>query len=311
MTAILSTNRIKTDKAGAWAVTAGSAIWGLFWIPLRYLEQAGIPGLSAVALVLAAAMIPALLVTIYKGELAELVTLNGWLVGFALSTATVLYFTAVLYTDVVRAIFLFYLLPLWTTLSARILYGEPIRREQILVISAALLGVWLLLGGGFSFPIPNNVGDWCAIAAGFCWGLSLSLLRSKQDTPPFASATATLFAGMVLSSVCALMLQSWLTTDTTTESLREPVDLMKTVPLAAVFGAAVLFPSMLGQIWGARRIPAPTAALLTMTEILVATVSAAWLIGTELAPISLLGGVVIIVAVFIDLATKRKQIMNL
>ena len=231
--------------------------------------------------------------------------------GFALSTATVLYFTAVLYTDVVRAIFLFYLLPLWTTLSARILYGEPIRREQILVISAALLGLWLLLGGGFSFPIPNNVGDWCAIAAGFCWGLSLSLLRSKQDTPPFASATATLFAGMVLSSVCALMLQSWLTTDTTTESLREPVDLMKTVPLAAVFGAAVLFPSMLGQIWGARRIPAPTAALLTMTEILVATVWAAWLIGTDLAPISLLGGVVIIVAVFIDLAAKRKQIMNL
>ena len=311
MTAILSTNRIKTDKAGAWAVTAGSAIWGLFWIPLRYLEQAGIPGLWAVALVLAAAMIPALLVTIYKGELAELATLNGWLVGFALSTATVLYFTAVLYTDVVRAIFLFYLLPLWTTLSARILYGEPIRREQILVISAALLGLWLLLGGGFSFPIPNNVGDWCAIAAGFCWGLSLSLLRSKQDTPPFASATATLFAGMVLSSVCALMLQSWLTTDTTTESLREPVDLMKTVPLAAVFGAAVLFPSMLGQIWGARRIPAPTAALLTMTEILVATVWAAWLIGTDLAPISLLGGVVIIVAVFIDLAAKRKQIMNL
>jgi drug/metabolite transporter (DMT)-like permease len=63
---------------------------------------------------------------------------------------------------------------------------------------------------------------------------------------------------------------------------------------------------MLGQIWGARRIPAPTAALLTMTEILVATASAGILIGTELPPIAMLGGVIIITAVCIDLAVKRQ-----
>ena len=309
MTANLFTNYTKTDKAGAYAVAAGSAIWGLFWIPLRYLEQAGISGLWSVALVLAAALIPALALTIWKDELKELTTLNGWLVGFALSLATVLYFTAVLYTDVIRAIFLFYLLPLWTTLSARILYGELIRRAQLLVISAALLGVWLLLGGGYSFPIPKNPGDWCAIAAGFCWGFSLSLLRSKEDTPAFSSTTATIFSGLALSSVSALILQFWGSAEATPVSFPEPVDLMRTVPLAVVFGAAVLFPSMLGQIWGARRIPAPTAALLTMTEILVATASAGWLIGTELEPISLLGGAIIILAVCIDLATKRKQLV--
>lgn len=312
MSTRISTTFSKVDASGAWAVVAGSAVWGLFWIPLRYLEQAGIPGLWAVALFLAAALIPAILVTGWTGELRELASTQGWPIGIALGLATVLYFTAVLYTDVIRAIFLFYLLPLWTTLSARIVYGEQIRREQVWVIGAAVLGVWLLLGGGFAFPIPENVGDWCAIASGFCWGVSLSLLRGKQDTPAFAGTAATIFSGFVLASLCAVVLQIGLggsaATGPADEILQAPIDFIKTVPLAAAFGAAVLFPSMLGQIWGARRIPAPTAALLTMTEIIVATTSAGWLVGTDLTPISLLGGGIIIVAVCIDLTTKRNQI---
>ena len=51
MTNTVPTAYTNTDKPGAWAVTVGSAIWGLFWIPLRYLEDAGIPGVWAVALV--------------------------------------------------------------------------------------------------------------------------------------------------------------------------------------------------------------------------------------------------------------------
>lgn len=293
----------KSRSAGAWAVTAGAAIWGLFWIPLRYLENAGIPGLWAIALVLLAALIPSILLTVKTGELAELTTVNGWLIGAALSLSTVLYFAAVLYTDVIRAIFLFYLLPMWTTLSARVLYGEPIRSSQLAIILAALFGVWLLLGGGMSIPLPNNVGDWCAIGAGFCWGVSLSLLRGREETPPFSSTSAVLFAGAVLASLCALTLGIELPDIAHVKT--GALSLTALAGLILGFGALMFFPSLLGQIWGARKIPAPTAALLTMTEILVATASAGWLIGTELTAISLLGGLVIIGAVCIDLILKR------
>ena len=64
---------------------------------------------------------------------------------------------------------------------------------------------------------------------------------------------------------------------------------------------------MFGQIWGARRIPAPTAALLTMSEILVATLSAWLLVGTDLEPLSWLGGAIIVGAVCIDLYIQRNQ----
>jgi drug/metabolite transporter (DMT)-like permease len=58
---------------------------------------------------------------------------------------------------------------------------------------------------------------------------------------------------------------------------------------------------MIGQLWGARLVPATRAALLTMTEIVVATGSAALLIGTSLTSVSIIGGLVIVAAVVIDL----------
>ncbi len=73
------------------------------------------------------------------------------------------------------------------------------------------------------------------------------------------------------------------------------------------FGAAILLPSMMVQIWGAGILPAPTAALLTMTEIIVATISAYILIGTELKGSSALGALVILIAVLADILIKRRN----
>ncbi len=297
----------RTDKAGAIAVAAGSAIWGLFWIPLRYLDDAGITGLWAVAVVLAAALIPSIIVAHFRGESRSFRNIDCWLVGVALGLATVLYFAGVLYSDVIRVIFLFYLLPLWTTLSARIIYGEPIRREQLVVIIAAITGVWLLLGGGTNLPVPQNIGDWCGIGAGFCWGVSLSLLRGREQTPPFASTAATMATGLLMAIVAATVMYYLPPSTSENVLIRDQPLSLGTIAVGLAFGMAVLFPAMLGQIWGARRIPAPTAALLTMTEIIVATVSAGWLIGTDLPPISILGGVIIIMAVFLDLHAQRKK----
>jgi len=52
-------------------------------------------------------------------------------------------------------------------------------------------------------------------------------------------------------------------------------------------------------------VPAPTAALLTMSEILVATLSASWLIGTDLEPLAWLGGGLIVAAVLLDLKLQQ------
>lgn len=302
------TGYTKTDRPGAFAVIAGAAVWGLFWIPLRYLDEAGITGLWSIALVMATSSIPAIAVMIWMRETCELLKKDTWLVGFALGLATVLYFVGVLYSDVIRVIFLFYLLPLWTTLSARIIYGEPITRAQLMVIAAALCGVWLLLGAGTSLPVPQNIGDWCGVGAGLCWGVSLSLLRGRDKTLPFASCAATMCAALLIAIVCGAGLHLLISSSDSSTSLPSIQALSSVWPIALLFGVLIMYPAMIGQIWGARRIPAPTAALLTMTELIVATLSAGLLIGTELQPISIAGGLIIIVAVCIDLMTRQRQL---
>ena len=307
--------------AGVSAVAAGSALWGLFWVPLRALEASGLDALVAIGLVDLAALAPALLVCLNRGRLADLRAREPWLVGTALAASGVLYFLAVLSTDVVRAIFLFYLLPLWTILAARLVYGEPLAARRFAVAATVLVGLWLLLGAGSS---PRSAGDVAAIAAGACWGTSLALLRGRPAASPHATVAATLAVSAALAlalAPLALLASSTLpagaseapgtTAGATGPALGAvaafvPGSAAGIAALVAAFGAALLYPSMLGQVWGARRVPAPTAALATMVEILVATGSAALLIGTELGPAELLGGAIIVAGTGADIAAELR-----
>lgn len=301
---------------GTLAVAAGAALWGLFWVPLRALEVAGLDALLAIGLVNLAALVPALAMCRRRGALGDLATRGTWLLGAALALSGTLYFLAVLATDVVRAIFLFYLLPLWTILAARLVYGEPLVARRFAVVAVVLVGLWLLLGAGAP-PRIDNAGDIAALAAGACWGTSLALLRGRSEASPHASVAATLAvaAGLSLALLALAALVTSvgaLAVDTAVDTAASaglgslgpvvPKSAFATAGLVVLFGAVLLYPSMFGQVWGARRVPAPTAALATMAEILVATASAAWLVGTELGPVSLLGGALIVAGTGIDAA---------
>ena len=292
-------------------------------MPLRALEASGLDALVAIGLVDLAALAPALLVCLHRGRLADLRAREPWLVGTALAASGVLYFLAVLSTDVVRAIFLFYLLPLWTILAARLVYGEPLAARRFAVAATVLVGLWLLLGAGGP-PRIANAGDVAAIAAGACWGASLALLRGRPTASPHANVAATLAVSAALAfalAPLAMLASSPLpagasgvpgtTADATGPALGAvaafvPGSAAGIAALVVAFGAALLYPSMLGQVWGARRVPAPTAALATMAEILVATGSAALLIGTELGPAELLGGAIIVAGTGVDIAAELR-----
>ena len=78
--------------------------------------------------------------------------------------------------------------------------------------------------------------------------------------------------------------------------------------VAGVFAFAILvfWPSMIGQLWGARLVPATRAALLTMSELVVAIISAWLLIGSSLSSLSAIGGLVIVTAVIVDIFSNRQ-----
>lgn len=284
---------------GALAIAIGAGLWGLFWIPLRYLSEAGFGPFWSAALAMGAALPVAVLAAARWGEWrAEHIRWMA-LVGIGIGVSEVCYFYAVVSTDVVRAIFLFYMLPIWATLIDRVMFGIKLNPWRAFAILLAFAGLWLMLGGDGGLPVPRNAGDWAGLVAGFFWGTTLSLVRGRAEVDPYWNVASAIFCGTVLAALAALLIGNVdLSAGTFTPALALAV---------LLFGIIAFWPSMIGQLWGARLVPATRAALLTMTELVVATISAWALIGTSMTLLSVMGGLVIVTAVLIDIYGNAEQ----
>lgn len=283
---------------GSLSIFFSASVWGLFWIPLRYFDRSGVEALWAVAGINFTASLIALPVAIWLGVFKK--QNFKWLVimGLGMGAANIFYFAGIILSDVVRVIFLFYLLPIWATIFSKILFSVPIGKMRMVALAFAAIGIWLLLGAG-SWPVPQNIGDVFGILAGMFWALGLTLMRGRPETDAFAiSASALVFAfimALILGGIMHVL------TPQLQPSIPDMASLSAiSLPMLA-FGILVLWPTMVGQLWGAKYVAATTAALLTMSEILMATVSTTLLEASNMNLVSWFGAGLILFAVLIDL----------
>ena len=94
-----------------------------------------------------------------------------------------MYAEGVLRAHVARVILLFYLTPVWSTLLARVMLGEPITRRRMLTLLFGLSGLLVILDTEQANPLPRNVGEWLGLAAGFAWGLAMVHTRRARAYP--------------------------------------------------------------------------------------------------------------------------------
>lgn len=282
---------------GALSILFGAGVWGLFWIPLRYLANFGIEGMWAVAATLAVPL--ALALPFMFRRLIKRCDSSFVFLGICIGSSVVLYFGGVLFSDVVRVIFLFYMLPIWTTLLGRLFNKELISPRKLIAIIMALLGLYLLLGGANGIPLPSNIGDWFGLASGFLWASSLVFLRHNSTVDPILATAAPFVFGAPIAIVAAVLMMVF--APQLGSSLPVADELFPGLAFAGLFGLIVMAPSIYGQVWGARLIPSSSAALVTMIELITATVSAFILIGTSLDSMALIGGVIIAGAAVFDI----------
>ena len=141
-------------------------MWGVYWMPLLYLESLGLIGASAGTALYVSCLI-ALIPVMIRYRLLFLkqwrvLLLSGVLTGCAFS----LYTTSLAYTDVIRSILLFYLTPVWGTLIGIFVLKEKLTLTHLGVIICAFLGLYAILGSGGGLPIPRNLGDILALFSG-------------------------------------------------------------------------------------------------------------------------------------------------
>ncbi|MBL8346034.1 MAG: DMT family transporter [Rubrivivax sp.] len=267
--------------------------WGVSWWPFRELGERGLHALWATVFVYVLGVV---VITVARpqawGQLLRAPAL-WWLV-LASGATNATFNWGVTIGDVVRVVLLFYLMPVWAVLLARVLLGEPLTRPALLRLALALAGAAVVLwpaqpnagDGAFAWPVPATLAEWLGLAGGLAFALTNVLLRREAEQPEMARALAMFVGGAVVAGVVALALAS-----------ASHVPWPGPAP-AWGLGVALLalwfLASNLTLQYGAARVPANITAVVMVSEVLFASLSAVLLGASAITPTLAIGACLIV-----------------
>lgn len=271
------------------AVTLGAAIWGIYWLPLRYIEGLGMSGLWAVVLASAVPLVILLPLLVWSFTQSQqrlpIILLVALLSGCALT----FYSIGLVYTTVVRATLLFYLTPVWSTTIGIFMLNETVKWNRWVAIVCGLAGLYFVVGGLGNESREINIGDYFGLASGLCWGLAAVLIKRNPDISIVSMASwQHLFAFLVALGCCLLL--------TGLEHIPDYSLWLESAPIFGVYSWFGLVPSMFAIFWASSRLFPGRVGILMMTEVLVAVMTAAWFLDEPVPLLEWIGVVLIISA---------------
>ncbi|MGR3914648.1 MAG: DMT family transporter [Gammaproteobacteria bacterium] len=187
------------------AILASTVLWGTWWIPLRTLDALGLGGIWASGgglLIPLLAMLPLL-----AWRRARIAAAGRPLLlsAFFFAATLALYAEGMLRGQIARVILLFYLTPVWSTLLARVMLGQPITRRRMLTLLLGLSGMLVILEADHASPVPRNLGEWFGLISGVTWGLAM-VWTQRARAHPIADKVALqfFFATVLFAALSAI-----------------------------------------------------------------------------------------------------------
>ena len=264
----------KSDKILSLIIVVSSCAWGLYWLPLRSIEQSGIVGSWSIVLVNACPLIilvPLIFFNLDKlKEYPKPILFAGIMIGAAFT----FYANGLVQTSVIRATLLFYLSPIWSTIIGIIWLNERLTIARVISIIVALIGLILLL---YDFRNQEtamlNFGDFSSILSGLFWALGASILKKWSKLPIIPLTAVVYFSTTSLSILLAIIVY------------KAPIPSLALIgqnfSTAFIWSVIVLLPSFciifrISQILFPGRV-----GILMMSEVAVAVISAKILLPEE------------------------------
>lgn len=265
----------------------GASFWGLGWMPLQHFASLGLVGMP---LVLATYGLLSLLAIPLlwrqrrawwpqRTALLAIGLFGGW--------ATAGLVGALSEGDVVRAMLLFYLAPVWGLLGGWLVLGERLNALRVGALALAMLGIALTLGISHDTFRPLTSTDWLALSAGLAFAINNLATRAAEQVP-LASKAVVAFVGSALLGGLFCLLQG------------TPLPAMDGVlwGQVALFGVFWLIAMSAAQ-YGFTHVEAGRAAVLVVVELVVAVLTAAWFGDRELGLREWCGGALVLAAALI------------
>lgn len=283
------------ERAARYCLLVGGVLWGLYWIPLKKVEAAGLTGAAPSALVFAAAFVMILPVLAWRWR--SVLTRKGDLAvaGLLAGTSIGLFTAALSETEIVRAILLFYLSPVWSTALGVAVLGHRLTLARIVTLALGLVGLCVVLGVKNGLPWPRNIGDVMALIAGASWSL-VSLKLYRMPTVPVPDLIAAFVVGCAAVTGALFVL------------FGAPIGqgVSSAVPWI-VFTALYIVPTLAMTLWPATLLTPARAGLLLMTEVVAGVISAAVLSGEPFGVQEAIGALLITTALLSEVIRPERD----
>ncbi len=263
-----------------------ATLWGIFWYPLRILEDNGLSGIWA-TLFIYLGTLPILVVLFYRyrqqfsknSNLLILIALaSGW--------CNTTFILAIIEGPIVRVMILFYLSPLWATLFGVFILKEKFTTLSGAMLTLALIGAIIMLWQEqIGFPIPSSANDWLALSSGFAFAITNVLARKAQDAPVQLKVVFS-WLGVILISGVLVIFDSSSIVNTS----------IQVIFSATLIGALLIVVMTVTVMYGVSNMPVQRSAIILLFEIIVAAVSANVLTNEVVLIREWVGGILILTA---------------
>lgn len=266
-----------------------AALWGIWWIPIRYLETLGMDGAwGSISMNTGATLAAILWMAIARAPLR--VTPRA-LIGAALvGVAVTAYSVAITLAEVVRVILLFYLAPGWSKIIEWAFMGRGWHWSATLTIAASLGGAYLVLGADLSLA-GIGIGDGLAVLSGIAWASGAAFIftgeRASSLTLTMITAVSATLIGIGFVWFGAGSLLSGSATLTGSGA-------------GAGFGIIYVLPILALTLWSAQRLSPAVISFLLTAEILSGVISGALLLDEPFGPLQMAGACLILLAAVIE-----------
>jgi drug/metabolite transporter (DMT)-like permease len=278
------------QRRASLALVLGASVWGLYWLPLREMNRLGIEGTWGVVFFNFWPLVVLLALLIWKR--VDLWTKPGpaLFIGVMTGVGMGIYSTAMVIAPVVRVTMEFYLTAVWSTIIGVVWLSEKLDLRRVATVAAGLLGLFLLIAGASDMAHSSlGLGDALALASGVLWAFGAAGMKRW----PLENLLATSFYQFLFAVLAGAVLAQPLFPGTAPA----PAQLLDVFPMAFAGSAFFLLPSILAIFWACRVLFPGRAAILMMSEALVATISATLLLPEEtMTLMQWIGGAIVLLA---------------
>ena len=251
--------------AFALAISAGA--WGIYWLPQRILEEGGLTGgWGTIAQMIIGVLIlsPISVWRKIKGKTSGLeLPVTGTLIGGGF----ICYALSFLLTDVVRALILFYMTPLWTTIFEIMFLKKRPGIERMITLALALGGLWIVFSKQTILPLPENSGDWLALAGGAIFAGGMIRLEIIKTDGVFPLIFSFFFYGTIFNIFAGYLLVDYLGPMPVIEAF---ISMASFLIIISVF---YFIPTGIVILWSPSKLGAGLCSILFLSEIIVGVIS--------------------------------------